>query len=310
MNQSRLKRNFKPLLASILLLLAIHLTAAAQDDLMNLLEEESDKDKKPDYATASFKTTRVINGHSIENVSKGVLDFRISHRFGFVNSGAYELWGLDQASMRMGLDYGITNWLMVGVGRSSYQKQYDGLIKAKILRQSSGSRKMPITVSATGSIMYKSIAFDDPTRVNYTSSNLFYSGQVLIGRKFSEGFSFQLAPTLIHYNLVPEAQDSNDIFALGAGGRLKLTKRVSINAEYYWQLPSQQFADTHNSLAIGFDIETGGHVFQLNFTNSTGMTERTFISETTGNFFKGDIHFGFTISRVFTIVKPKEFKKG
>jgi hypothetical protein len=281
----------------------------AQDDLMNMLETESEQDKKPDYATASFKTTRIINGHSIENVASGVLDFRISHRFGFVNSGAYELWGLDQASMRMGLDYGITSWLMVGVGRSSYQKQYDGMVKAKILRQSSGSRKMPVTVSATGSIMYKSIAFDDPTRINYTTSNLFYSSQILIGRKFSEGFSFQLAPTLIHYNLVPEATDSNDIFALGAGGRLKLTKRVSINAEYYWQLPSQQFADTYNSLAIGFDIETGGHVFQLNFTNSTGMTERSFISETTGNFFKGDIHFGFTISRVFTIVKPKEFKK-
>jgi hypothetical protein len=308
MSPNQLKRNFRPLL-SIVLVLLTYINGLAQDDLMNMLEEESARDKKPDYATASFKTTRVINGHSIENVGKGVMDFRISHRFGLINGGAYELWGLDQASMRMAFDYGITNWLMVGVGRSSYQKQYDGFFKAKLLRQSSGSRIFPVTISATGSVMYKSIAFDDPSRVNYVSSNFFYSGQLLIGRKFSEGLSLQVVPTIIHYNLVQNIGDPNDIFAIGFGGRAKLSKRVSLNAEYYYQLPQYQFQGMHNSLAIGFDIETGGHVFQLNFTNSTGMTERTFISETTGNFFKGDIHFGFTISRVFTIVKPKEFKK-
>jgi hypothetical protein len=283
MNSRPLKRNPRHLLVLMFLMLASQITVVAQDDLMNLLEEESNKDKKPDYAAASFKTTRVINGHSIENVGKGVLDFRISHRFGLINGGGYELWGLDQASMRMAFDYGITNWLMVGVGRSSYQKQYDGFAKAKLFRQSSGFKNFPVTISATGSVMYKSIAFDDPSRINYITSNFFYSGQ--------------------------NVGDPNDIFSIGFGGRAKLSKRVSINAEYYYQLPEYQFKGMNNSLAIGFDIETGGHVFQLNFTNSTGMTERTFISETTGNFFKGDIHFGFTISRVFTIVKPKQFKK-
>jgi len=281
------------------------LAAFAQDDLMKMLEEETEKDKKPDYATATFKTTRLINGHSVENVAEGVLDFRISHRFGYVNGGAYELFGLDEASMRLGLDYGLTNRWMIGIGRSTYQKQYDGFTKYKLLRQSSGTRVMPITLSAIASIMYKTLKDENPDRENYATSRLFYSGQVLIGRKFNESLSLQLMPTIIHYNLVQGANDPNDVFAIGAGGRMKLSKRVSLNLEYYYQLPDYQLPGTTNSLAIGVDIETGGHVFQLYCTNSTGMTERTYISETTGNFFEGDIRLGFTISRVFTVKKPK-----
>jgi len=281
------------------------LAAFAQDDLMKMLEEETEKDKKPDYATATFKTTRLINGHSVENVAEGVLDFRISHRFGYVNGGAYELFGLDEASMRLGLDYGLTNRWMIGIGRSTYQKQYDGFTKYKLLRQSSGTRVMPVTLSVIASMMYKSLKDENPDRENYVTSKLFYSGQVLIGRKFNESLSLQLMPTIIHYNLVQGANDPNDVFAIGGGGRMKLSKRVSLNLEYYYQLPDYKLPGTTNSLAIGVDIETGGHVFQLYCTNSTGMTERTYISETTGNFFEGDIRLGFTISRVFTIKKPK-----
>ena len=273
-------------------------------DLMKMLDEEVEKNKKPDYATATFKTTRVINGHSVENVAAGVLDLRISHRFGYLSGGLYEFLGLDQATMRLGLDYGLTRWWMIGIGRSTYEKQLDGFTKIKIARQSSGSRRFPFTINATGSIMYKSIKVPDQTIENYASSRLFYSGQLLIGRKFSEGISLQLMPTIIHYNLVPGATDPNDVYSLGAGGRIKMSKRVSINAEYYYQLPGYKLPGTYDSFAIGFDIETGGHVFQLNFTNSSGMTERSFISETTADFFKGDIRFGFTLSRVFTIKKP------
>jgi Membrane bound beta barrel domain (DUF5777) len=153
--------------------------------------------------------------------------------------------------------------------------------------------------------MYKSLKFDDPDRENYYTSNMYYSGQLLIARKFNESLSLQLMPTLVHYNLVESANDPNDLFSLGIGGRMKLSKRVSVNLEYYYQLPDYKFDGTTNSLAIGFDIETGGHVFQVYCTNSTGMTERTYINETTGNFFEGDIRLGFTISRVFTIKKPK-----
>lgn len=289
------------------LLVALSFPVLAQDDLMKMLEAETAKDDAPDFTTATFKTTRIINGHSVENVAPGVLDLRISHRFGYINAGAYELFGLDQATMRLGLDYGITKRWMIGAGRSTYQKQFDGFTKLKLLRQTTGT--MPVTASAVASVMYKSLKFDDPLRENYLTSNLFYSGQLLVGRKFSESLSLQVMPTVIHYNLVQRSQDPNDIFAIGAGGRIKLSKRLSINAEYYYQIPKYQLQGTQNALAIGFDIETGGHVFQLNFTNATGMTERSFISETTGDFFHGDIHFGFTISRVFTLVKPSQFSK-
>jgi len=290
---------------NIFILTIISGSAWAQDDLMKMLDEETTDKSKTEYATATFKTTRLINGHSIENVAAGVLDFRISHRFGFISSGAYELWGLDNASMRLGFDYGLTKRLMIGIGRSTYQKQYDGFAKFKILRQSSGAKNMPLSISAVGTVMYKSLKFDDPTRTNYQSSNFYYCGQVIFARKFSESLSLQLMPTLVHYNFVSTANDPNDLFSVGAGGRFKLSKRVSVNVEYYYQLPANQFAGTYNSLSVGFDVETGGHVFQLYMTNSTGMTERTFISETTGDFFKGDIRLGFTISRVFTIRKPR-----
>lgn len=287
------------------LLVLISVPAFSQDDLMKMLEEETKDEKAVDFTTATFKTTRLINGHSIENVAAGVLDFRISHRFGYISGGAYELWGLDEASMRLGLDYGLTKRWMIGIGRSTYQKQYDGFTKFKVLQQSTGARKMPITFSAVASMMYKSLHFEDPTRENYYTSNLYYAGQLLIARKFSEGFSLQLMPSIVHYNLVPSANDPNDVLALGVGGRLKISKRTSVNVEYYYQIPGYKFEGTENSLAIGFDIETGGHVFQLYCTNSTGMTERTYIAETTGDFFSGDIRLGFTISRVFTIKKPK-----
>ena len=291
------------------------LSVHAQDDLMKMLEEESKKEKKKDYATATFKTSRLINGHSIENAAAGVLDFKISHRFGMVNKGGYELFGLDQATMRMGLDYGISDRLMIGVGRSTFQKQYDALGKFKILRQSKGGRwSSPISVSAVSTVMLKTLKWEDPTRKNYYTSRLSFAHQLIIARKFSEGLSLQLMPSYVHYNLAQGATDPNDIFAMGVGGRIKLSKRLSFNAEYYHVLPlsfvegeGYMIPGTKNSLAVGFDIETGGHVFQLHFTNSTGMTEKTFITETTGDFFKGDIHFGFNVSRVFK--KKKKRKK-
>lgn len=288
----------------------------AQDDLMKMLADESKKDKKKEFATATFKTSRLINGHSIENVAAGVVDVKISHRFGMVNKGSYEFFGLDQATMRMGIDYGISKRLMIGIGRSTYQKQYDAFYKFKILRQSSGGRgSSPISISAVSSVMLKTLKWEDPKRQNYYTSRISFAHQLIIARKFSEGLSIQLMPSYVHYNLANLLTDPNDIFALGGGGRIKLTKRLSFNIEYYHILPisfvegqDYRLPGTKNSLAVGFDIETGGHVFQLHFTNSTGMTEKTFITETTGDFFKGDIHFGFNLSRVFTI-KNKKFRR-
>lgn len=283
--------------------------AGAQDttDLMKLLEMEMESTKEMTrYTTATFKTTRLVNGHSVENVAKGVMDVKISHRFGNLNDGGYELFGLDKATMRMGFDYGINRYLMIGIGRSTFQKTYDAFFKLKILRQSSGQKKMPITLSYVPTIAYKTLKFEDPTIKNYNSSRLSYSHQLIIGRKFSESTSLQLMPSFVHQNLVTGANDPNDIFAIGIGGRQKLTKRISFNFEYYYQIPDYKLPGTSNSLSLGFDIETGGHVFQLHFTNSLGMNERSFIADTQGKWEKGDILFGFNISRVFTIGKTHQ----
>jgi hypothetical protein len=282
-------------------LLALTATISAQDDLMNMLKDSAKAEIN--YTTATFKSTRVMNGHSIERMAPGQLDVRISHRFGMLNSGAYEFFGLDQSNVHLSLEYGINKWLMVGIGRGTYEKTFDGFAKFSILRQSSGAREMPVSVSVLTSVAATSVKWSDPSRQNHFSSRLSYVGQVLIARKISQSFSLQLAPTFVHRNLVATELDPNDLYALGLGGRMKLTKRISLNAEYYYLFNPRSYMTqkVYNPLSIGFDIETGGHVFQLFFTNSVAMIEKGFIGETTGDWLKGGIHFGFNISRVFTL---------
>ena len=159
----------------IILLLCIFFTgrlfaqepAADTTDLMAQLENEASDKDATNYTSATFKTTRLVNGHTVENAAKGVLDVKISHRFGTVNKGAYELFGLDNATMRMGLDYGVSKRMMVGFGRSTFQKTYDAFVKYKLLRQSSGKRKMPVTVSYVGTIALMGMRWADTSRKNY-----------------------------------------------------------------------------------------------------------------------------------------------
>ncbi len=268
-----------------------------EEDLLSLLGGEEEQT----YTTATFKTTRIINMHSVENAAAGVMDFRISHRFGFINSGAYDLFGLDQALMRIGFEYGVTDRLMVGFGRSNVNKAYDSFLKYKILRQGSGKRNIPVSVSYFASAVCNTVKWSDPNRDNYFSSRMQYTHQLLIARKFNNDLSLQLTPTLVHKNLVPTVQDKNDILAMGFGGRYKLTQRFSVNGEYIYVLPNQITSTFYNSLSLGVDIETGGHVFQLHLTNSTSMLEPGFITESIGQWKKGGIHFGFNVSRVFTV---------
>lgn len=291
------------ILGFVMIMAAVFEQAIAQEeqDLLSLLGRE----ETTEYAAASFKTNRVINLHSLESTSAGVLDVKISHRFGFINGGAYELFGLDLATIRIGLDYGITDRLTLGFGRSSYEKTYDGFLKFKLLRQSTGLKKMPVTIAFLGTTAIQTLKWADPDRENLFSSRLFYTGQMIIGRKFSNGFSLQISPTLVHRNLVATSVEKNDVLAMGIAGRIKLSKRLSVNGEYIYVLPDQLADGFKNSLSVGFDIETGGHVFQLHFTNSTSMIEKGFIAETIGDWGNGGIHFGFNISRVFMIAKPK-----
>ena len=265
----------------------------AQDDLFSLLEVED----TPQEVTATFKGTRIINGQSVELPAKGNLQFLIEHRFGTINSGAYELWGLDQAQMRMSFDYGLTNNTAIGLARNSFQKTFEASIKSRLVRQKINGGS-PISITSYNAVFANSIRWANPERANLFSSRLSYAHQIMIARKFNSSLSLQLTPSLIHRNLVDKKDINNDYVALGIGGRYKLTKRVSLNAEYFYQFKrlNELF---ENSLSIGFDIETGGHVFQLHVTNSQGMFERAFIGETTGKWSAGDLYFGFNISRVF-----------
>ena len=293
-------------LALSFLLSLVTLAIFAQDDLMNIIDQNTPSDIN--YTTATFKSTRIINGHSIERMLPGQLDVRISHRFGTLNSGAYDFWGLDQSNIHLSLEYGIWKWLMIGVGRGNYEKTFDGFAKFSVLRQSSGAKVMPVSLSVVTSAALKSKKFLDQSRKNYFSSQMSYVAQVLVARKISQTLSVQLTPSYVHRNLVPTELDPNDIFALGAGARIKLSKRISLNGEYYYIANPKTYLSqqTYNPLSIGFDIETGGHVFQLFFTNSIGMIEKAFIGETTGQWKNGGIHFGFNISRVFTLVKHQK----
>ncbi len=216
----------------------------AQDDLMNMINQNTSK--ATNYTTATFKSTRVLNGHSIERMPAGQLDVRISHRFGTLNSGGYNFWGLDISNIHLSLEYGISNWVMVGIGRSEYEKTYDGFAKFSILRQSTGAIEMPVSVSALTSIAMRTLKFPDQTRTNYFTSRLAYVAQILVARKISEGFSFQLTPTYLHRNLVATELDPNDIFALGAGARLKLSKRISFNGEYLLHCKSKNLSQSTN----------------------------------------------------------------
>lgn len=281
----------------LLIIVLLPFGLMAQDDLMDLVDKETASESQ--YIEQTFKGTRLINGHSIETRQQGVLDVIISHRFGRLNSGAYELFGLDESNVRLGVDYGITDRFNIGIGRNSFEKTYDGFLKYKFLRQQQGG--VPISLVGLSSVALKTLKTGDPAGEPDLSSKLAYAYQVIIAKKFTPAFSFQISPTIVHRNSVVEEQDPNDIYALGAGGRVKLTKRLSLNAEYYYQLNTVENSPMKNAVAIGFDIETGGHVFQLHFTNSRAMNEKGFITETQGDFFDGDIHFGFNISRTFQL---------
>jgi hypothetical protein len=278
---------------------------SAQDDLLKELEQSKPPDI--DYTYQTFKGTRLVNGQSVETKAKGTLEFIFAHRFGAVNSGFSEMFGLDEAHTRLGLEYGITDKLGIGIGRSGYEKIKDGFLRYKILRQQKGARNFPFTVTGFGSISYKGSqpAEEKVDRVAYV-------GQLLIARKFNSWLSLQLMPTIVHRNSVHQSADKNTQWAMGIGGRTKVSKSVAFTSEYYYRIdprPNTIEYQAYNSIGLGIDIETGGHVFQLVMTNSRGTIERAFITETGNNggidgggkVSDGHIYFGFNITRTFQL---------
>lgn len=289
-------------ICAIVLPLIFSLSAMAQGSLLDQLNQEAPK--TANYVQGTFKGLRIVTGQSIETVGKNNLVFMLGHRFGRVTGSYKQFFGLDNATMRMGLEYGILKNLTVGIGRSTFQKTIDGFVKYRPLTQCTGAKKYPLSLALFASMAITTEPFADANRKNFVTSKFYYTFQIMLARKFHEYFSLQLNPTMVHRNLVATTADKNDVFSLGAGARVKLSRSVTFNAEYYYVFPGQikstfNGEKIRNPLQLGIDIETGGHVFQIHLSNSRGMIEKHFITETTGNWLKGEIQIGFNMSRNF-----------
>jgi hypothetical protein len=286
----------------IVIFMLVSTASFCQDDLMN--EMMASEKKETNYATATFKGSRIINGQSVETRGKGVLEFIFAHRFGPISGGPYELFGLDQAYVRLGLEYGVTDNFGIGFGRNSFDKTMDGYLRYKLVKQSSGAITMPVTITAFGSgaIRTSPKTQDAPYAIQLTD-RMAYTAQLLIARKFSPKLSLQIMPTIVHKNTVDKTIETNDVFALGFAGRLKVSRSVALTSEYYHRFHVGSTNPYYNAIGVGIDIETGGHVFQLIFTNTRGLTERAFVTETQGNIRNGDFSLGFNVTRAFQVKK-------
>lgn len=296
---------------TLCLLLSMPNTSFSQDDLFDSLEAELDADKTPEQGPVeTFYSTRIINGHSVENLKKGVLEFRVEHRFGDIagtNGGIQTMYGLDNSSdIRIAFEYGITDKWMVGVGRNKgagnpYRSLLDGFVKYKAITQQKGVS--PLSVAVLGGMTYTYMkASSDPNDVAYfpeQAHRFAYTTQVNLSRRFHEKFSLALMPTVVHRNYVAP-DDINTIFALGGGSRIGLTSTMAILLEYYhcFTDPGIRTNNT-NSLGIAFEWITFGHNFTINFTNSRGFTEPQFVTNTVSDWLKGQFRLGFSIGRKF-----------
>lgn len=268
------------------------LLSAQQDSGFSLLGDEPAERIKVENA---FKTSRVVNLQSLELIDAGVMDVKINHRFGAVGLGPYEAFGIDNASVRIGAEYGVFTNLAINLGRSSLGRMVDGGLRYRLMHQTNDNAR-PVSV-----LLYAGAA---RTAVTMMRSEWVYTGQLIAGRKETDRFSWQIAPSVV-------SGQQGQVMAVGIGFREKITPRTTFNAEYIPVIsrPSGRAnAGFYNSFSVGLDVETGGHVFQLHFTNSAGMAEPQFIAQTNGSWMDRGFRFGFNISRVFTVVDPARFR--
>lgn len=279
------------------------LSASAQDDAI-FDELEALTEQENTEVIAAFKSTRVILGPSIERVQKKQLHFRVSHLFSPISLGYRELFGLDQlVNMNLSLEYGLNNRFQVGLARSNKaDKTLMPNIKASLLRQSTGKNAFPFYVSYFGSLDWKTNTYSSPAQNDYFVGRLDYVNMLLLARKFSPRLSVQLSPSWLHRNLTNSPSEPNDLFSLGVSGRYLLNDHLSFNWEYFHTYPSAEVIQAkYNPLSLGVDIETGGHVFQLYFSNASALHPGKFLMNQNGSFFDGTIQFGFSIMREFNL---------
>ena len=277
---------------SILFFLVFSFGLNAQDDLLDMIEDDN-LNSEPVFAT--FKASRIVNSQSIELPRPGTLEFMILHRFGSMSDGFYDLYGMDEAVIRFDLKYGLNDFLAFGLGRSSMNKTYDVFSKVKLLRQKQGGSSTPISLA-----IFTKCEIQTVVKEMDITDRLTFDIQALIARKFSRSFSLQVMPTLIHRNLILDSDDSNDLFSIGLGGRMKLTKRTSINLDTFFPIGDRP-GSFKQGWGLGYDIETGGHVFQVMVTNAQGSFESEYIENASGEFENFELFIGFNISRVFSI---------
>ncbi|WP_299120077.1 DUF5777 family beta-barrel protein [uncultured Winogradskyella sp.] len=265
----------------------------SQDDLFS----EIDAEVEEDYKSAAFKGLKIVNFESTKMISEDELYLIISHRFGSIETGFKDFFGLDQAVTRINFLYGITDGINIGVSRSSFRKIYESSLKMRLVREKKGG--FPFTIVSSSNILINT-SLDDAILPGLKFKNrLGYTTQLLISKKFNKNFSLQLMPTFFHDNYVDIDEQHNSQYVVGFGGRHKLTKRLSLNFDYGLHLNRTDNSPFVNPLSVGVDIETGGHVFQLHFTNAQPMNTNGFLGQGTGDWGKGDIFFGFNLSRVF-----------
>ncbi len=278
---------------TLLLLLLVPILSFSQDDLLSEIDVETEEY----YKSAAFKGLKIVNFESTKMISQNELYFIVSHRFGSIETGFKDFFGLDQAVTRLNLLYGITDGINVGVSRSSFRKIYESSLKIRLIREKKGG--FPFTVVSSNNILINT-ALDDAILPKLEFVNrLGYTAQLLISKKFNTNFSLQFMPTFFHDNYVDIDEQDNSQYVMGIGGRHKLTKRWSINFDYGLHLNRADNSPFNNPFSIGFDLETGGHVFQLHFTNAQPMNTNGFLGQATGDWGDGDIFFGFNLSRVF-----------
>lgn len=295
----------KKFLLAIIFALLSSLQALAQDeDLLKMIEGKTPRS----FTQATYKTTRLVNFHTTEVLGRRALDFRISHRFGDVNGGSYNAWGLDGgANIRLGLEYSPNGRFMFGVGRTSSKKIADGFLKYKLLRQTTDDH-IPLTLTLFSSVYHtfeRANFSNGANKYQTVSDRLSYCHQIMIARKFNQHFSLQLLAAMVHYNLVDNISEGNNCYVTGIVARYKFTTRQAITLEYGRRLNKYSNNTYYDSFGVGYDLETGGHVFQIHFTNSFGLTENQYFMYSGSSWQNWGIRLGFNISRVFGIPERK-----
>lgn len=281
----------KPSIISALLLFTCIVNA--QEDLL----AEFDSVLPSTYKSAAFKGLKIVNFESTKMITKDELYFVVSHRFGSVKTGFEDFFGLDQAVTRLNFLYGITDGINIGVSRSSFLKIYESSLKLRLAREKTGG--FPFTIVSSNNILINTALDNQLLPGLRFEHRLGYTAQLLISKKFNKNFSLQLIPSFFHDNYVAIDEQDNSQYVLGFGGRHKLTKRLSLNIDYGYHMNRATNSPFKNALSVGIDIETGGHVFQLHFTNAQPMNTNGFLGQATGDWASGDVFFGFNLSRVF-----------